>query len=259
MPLVEPVTTATLSFNITRPPLIADPRRRVFRIAGRGRQRTSAWGSDEVARPARGDAATPADDATRSDDVALLARLKAGEDAAYAELVRRHGGRMLAVARRYLHNEDAAQDCVQEAFLAAFRALDRFEGRSSLATWLHRITVNAALQALRRRGAKDEVAIEPWMPTFDEEGLLEGPTRLTAAGADELIARDDVRTTVRAAIDRLPTSYRNVLLLRDIEGLSIKEVADMLEVSENNAKVRLHRARNALKKELEPLLNEGAL
>lgn len=194
-----------------------------------------------------------------SGDDALVARLKAGEDAAYTELVRRHAGRMLAVARRYLKNDDAAQDCVQEAFLAAFKALDRFEGRSSLATWLHRITVNAALQALRRRGAKDEVAIEPWLPTFDDEGFREGPTQLTAVGADELIARDDVRTEVRAAIDRLPTSYRNVLLLRDIEGLSMQEVAAMLEVSENNAKVRLHRARTALKKELEPLLSEGAL
>ena len=206
------------------------------------------------------DRATPADaGGARSDDAALLARLKAGEDAAYAELVRRHGGRMLAVAKRYLKNEEAAQDCVQEAFLAAFKALDRFEGRSTLATWLHRITVNAALQALRRRGAKDEVAIEPWLPTFDEEGFLEGPSQLTAANAEDLLARDDVRAEVRAAIDRLPTSYRNVLLLRDIEGLSMTEVAEMLEVSENNAKVRLHRARTALKKQLEPLLNAGAL
>jgi RNA polymerase sigma-70 factor (ECF subfamily) len=189
----------------------------------------------------------------------LLARLQAGEEAAFAELVRRHGPRMLTVARRYLDSEDAAQDCVQEAFVAAFRALDRFEGRSSLATWLHRITVNAALQVMRRRGYRDEVAIDPWLPTFDEDGFRDASTQLTQLGADELIAREDVRAEVRAAIDRLPASYRNVLLLRDIEGLSIKEVAEMLGVSENNAKVRLHRARNALKKELEPLLNEGAL
>jgi len=212
-----------------------------------------------VARAVPSDASAGDTGAERSGDAALLARLRAGDEAAFAELVRTHGGRMLAVARRYLDSEEAARDCVQEAFIAAFKAVDRFEGRSSLATWLHRITVNAALQALRRRGAKDEVPIEPWLPSFDDDGFLEGPTQLTAAGADELIARDDVRAAVRAAIDRLPTSYRNVLLLRDIEGLSMKEVAEMLEVSENNAKVRLHRARNALKKELEPLLNEGAL
>jgi len=194
-----------------------------------------------------------------SDEASLLARLRAGEEAAFAELVHRHGGRMLAVARRYLGSEDAAQDCVQEAFVAAFRALDRFEERSSLATWLHRITVNAALQALRRRRGRDEVDIEAWLPTFDNEGFLEGPYELTATSADELIAREDVRAQVRAAIDRLPESYRNVLLLRDIEGLSIREVSGMLELTENNAKVRLHRARTALKKQLEPLLNDGAL
>jgi len=189
----------------------------------------------------------------------LLARLRAGDEAAYAELVRRYGGRMLAVARRYLDGDDAAQDCVQEAFVAAFRNLDGFEGRSSLATWLHRITVNAALQALRRRRGRDEVTIEPWLPSFDDDGFLEGPTRMTAVGADELLAREDVRTEVRAAIDRLPASYRNALMLRDIEGLSIREVAEMLGVTQTNAKVRLHRARTALKKQLEPLLSSGAL
>ncbi len=201
----------------------------------------------------------PGPNAAGADEAALVARLRAGDEAAYAELVRRHGGRMLAVARRYLDSDEAARDCVQDAFVAAFKALDRFEGRSSLATWLHRITVNAALQTMRRRGYKDEVAVDPWQPTFDEDGFREGPSELTALGAEELIARADVRAEVRAAIDRLPASYRNVLLLRDIEGLSIKEVAEMLEVSENNAKVRLHRARNALKKELEPLLNAGAI
>jgi RNA polymerase sigma-70 factor (ECF subfamily) len=212
-----------------------------------------------VARAVPSDASADDAGAERSGDAALLARLRGGDEAAFAELVRTHGGRMLAVARRYLDNEEAAQDCVQEAFMAAFKSLDRFEGRSSLATWLHRITVNAALQVLRRRSHKDEVAIEPWMPSFDEEGFLEGPTVVTAADAEDLLARDDVRAEVRAAIDRLPPSYRNVLLLRDIEGLSIKEVAEMLELTENNAKVRLHRARTALKKQLEPLLNAGAL
>jgi RNA polymerase sigma-70 factor (ECF subfamily) len=212
-----------------------------------------------VAEPVPEPNAAGGDEAGRAADAALLERLRAGDEAAFAELVRRHGGRMLAVARRYLANEQAAQDCVQDAFVAAFKALDRFEGRSSLATWLHRITVNAALQTMRRRGYKDEVAVDPGQPTFDEDGLRDGPTELTALGADELLARADVRAEVRAAIDRLPASYRNVLLLRDIEGLSIKEVADMLDVSENNAKVRLHRARNALKKELEPLLNAGAI
>jgi RNA polymerase sigma-70 factor (ECF subfamily) len=190
---------------------------------------------------------------------ALLARLKAGDDDAFEVLVRTYAPRLIAVARRYVGSDDAAQDCVQEAMLAAFKGLESFEGRSSLATWLHRITVNAALQALRRRGARNEVSIDPWLPSFDEDGFLEGPSTTTALDAEALLNEADVREQVRAAIDRLPDSYRNVLLLRDIEGLSIKESADMLEISETNAKVRLHRARSALKKELEPLLVAGAL
>ena len=106
---------------------------------------------------------------------------------------------------------------------------------------------------------RQSLIADPLAYSVDDDGLLEGPTQLTSASAEELIGRDDVRAEVRAAIERLPASYRNVLLLRDIEGLSMTEVAQMLEVSENNAKVRLHRARQALKKALEPLLTAGAL
>ena len=193
------------------------------------------------------------------DEAALLARLEAGEEAAFVELVERYGPRLVAVAKRYVGGDDAAQDCVQEAFVAALGALDRFEGRSSLATWLHRITVNAALQWRRRRAGRDEVDIEDWLPTFDADGFLEGPHTSTARDAEDLLGEAHVRREVRAAIDRLPADYRNVLLLRDIEGLSIKEAAEMLEISEANTKVRLHRARTALKKQLEPLFGEGAL
>lgn len=192
-------------------------------------------------------------------DNALLRRLKAGDEAAYDELVRAYAPRLLAVAQRYVGDAATAEDCVQEAFLSAFRALENFEGRSTLATWLHRITVNASLQTLRRRSARDEIDIEPLLPTFDDEGFLDGPASTGAADAETLLLVDDVRHTVRRAIDQLPVSYRSILLLRDIEGLSVKEAAEMLELSEANAKVRLHRARCALRKLLEPLLSEGSV
>ena len=192
-------------------------------------------------------------------EAALLARLKRGDDDAFGELVATHAPRLLKVAQRYVGDGAAAEDCVQEAFLAAFRALDRFEGRSTLATWLHRITVNAALQALRRSGARDEVDIEPLLPTFDADGFLDGPTLTAGTDAETLLARSDAQAQVRAAITKLPEPYRNILVLRDIEGLSIRESAQMLDLTETNAKVRLHRARTALKKLLEPLLLEGAL
>jgi RNA polymerase sigma-70 factor (ECF subfamily) len=106
---------------------------------------------------------------------ALLARLKAGDDAAYDELVRAYGGRLLAVARRFLRSEDDARDAVQDAFLSAFRSIERFEGNARISTWLHRIVVNASLMKLRTRRRKPEQSIEELLPGFVEDGHMEAP------------------------------------------------------------------------------------
>jgi len=182
----------------------------------------------------------------RDGEAALLTRLRAGEQAAYEELTRRHGGRMLAVARRLLRHEEEAEDAVQEAFLAAWRALPRFEGQSRLGTWLHRIVVNAALMRLRARRRRPEAAIEDLLPHFDETGhRIEDAPPLPAA--DTELARAQLRAAVRRCIDRLPESHRTVILLRDVEELDTREVATLLGISEAAAKVRLHRARQALR------------
>src|SRR5262245_12156286 len=101
---------------------------------------------------------------------AFVARLKAGDDAAYEELVRTRGGHLLAVARRLLRDEEAARDAVQDAFLSAFRSIQRFDGHSQLSTWLHRIVVNAALMRLRSRQRRPEQSLESSMPRFAEDG-----------------------------------------------------------------------------------------
>jgi RNA polymerase sigma-70 factor (ECF subfamily) len=186
----------------------------------------------------------------REDEAELLAGLRAGDGRAYEALVRRHGGRMLAVARRLLRNEDEAEDAVQEAFLAAWRALPAFEGQSRLGTWLHRIVVNAALMRLRSRRRRPEASIDELLPRFDEDGhrLDAGPP---PASADALLEHAELRAAVRRCIDLLPDSHRTVILLRDIEELDTKTVAALLEISEAAAKVRLHRARQALRTLLE--------
>ena len=102
----------------------------------------------------------------------LVARLRAGDDDAYATLVKQQAGRMLAVARRMLGSEEDAQDVVQEAFLSAFKAIDRFEGTSRLSTWLHRIVVNAALMKIRASKRRPETPIEELLPRFLEDGHL---------------------------------------------------------------------------------------
>ena len=142
-------------------------------------------------------------------EVGLVARLRAGDESAYAELVRAQGPRMLAVARRLLRSDDDAADAVQEAFISAFRAIGNFEGGAKLSTWLHRIVVNAALMRLRNRARRPEVSIDELLPKFVEDGA---PRRRAARVAqpeplDALERRETrelVRGADRSAADRLP-------------------------------------------------------
>jgi RNA polymerase sigma-70 factor (ECF subfamily) len=189
-----------------------------------------------------------------ADDGPLLARLRSGDDAAYALLVRQNMPRLLAVARRMLRSEEDARDAVQDAFLQAFRGIRGFEGGSRLSTWLHRILINACLMKLRSRGRRPEESIEELLPRFYEDGhrIDLGPAWRTE-GLDP-VEQSEIRRLVREGIDRLPDIYRNVLLLRDIEGLSTEETAQMLDVKIDTVKVRLHRARQALRALLDPHL-----
>jgi len=192
------------------------------------------------------------DAALPPDERKLLERLREGEEAAFEELVRSQGGRMLSVAKRMLRNEDDAQDAVQDAFLSAFRALDRFEGGSRLGTWLHRIVVNAALMKLRTRRRKPEEPLDPLLPRFQEDGHLERPARAWARRADEALESEETRRLVLDRIAELPETYRTVLLLRDVEGLDTEETAQALAITTGAVKTRLHRARLALRELLDP-------
>jgi len=179
-------------------------------------------------------------------DAALIARLRAGDADAFEELVRTYGGRLLAVAGRFVRNESDAQDITQAAYLSAFRALPQFEGGCQLSTWLHRIVVNTALMKLRTRRRKPEESIEVLLPAFLEDGHHVEQFSDWATPADALLERKETRATVRACIAQLPDNYREVLMLRDIEELPTQEVAQLLNLTPTAVKVRLHRARQAL-------------
>jgi len=187
-------------------------------------------------------------------DSQLLEGLRRGDDAAYEELVRSQGGRLLAVTRRILGDEDDARDAVQEAFLSAFRSIDRFQGGSLVSTWLHRIAVNAALMKLRSRRRRPEDPIDDLLPKYLDDGHPAQPAVPWKSLSDAQLIRAETREQVRAAIDRLPEGYRTVLVLRDIEELDTAEVAESLGMSKNAVKTRLHRARQALRGLLEPEL-----
>ena len=194
----------------------------------------------------------PAEPDRANQEAALLSRIRAGDDAAYEELVRAETGRLLAVTRRILGTEEDARDAVQDAFLFAFRSLDRFHGDARLSTWLHRIAVNAALMRLRTRKRKREEPLEPLLPTFLDDGHHAERFASWGEPADRILEREENRALVRRLIDQLPDAYRTVLVLRDIEGLDTQETAKLLETTPNAVKIRLHRARQALRTLLAP-------
>jgi RNA polymerase sigma-70 factor (ECF subfamily) len=190
-------------------------------------------------------------------DVRLLGRLRSGDEAAFAELVERNAGRLLAVAQRLLRSDDEARDAVQDAFLSAFKNLATFNGEARLSTWLHRITVNAALMRLRSRRHRAERSIDDLLPRFDEAGTWEQESGRIAVSSQDLLERRETRQLVRRCIDRLPESARTVLLMRDIEDLDTDSAAQLLGITPNAVKIRLHRARQALRTLIEQALVRG--
>lgn len=187
------------------------------------------------------------------EEARLLERLRARDEEAYEELVRRYGARLLATARHFLPRTEDAQDAVQEAFLSAFRSLDLFRGRCRLSTWLHRIVVNAALMKLRGASRRPETPIEDYLPRFDETGHHAAPVEDWAVSSEGALLSRETSERVRAAIETLPVSYRMVLVLRDIEEFSTEETAQVLSLTRTAVKVRLHRARLALRTLLVPV------
>jgi len=177
----------------------------------------------------------------------LVASLKAGREEAYGVLVRTHGGRLLAVARRYLSDSEDARDAVQEAFISAFRAIGRFESGSLLSTWLHRIVINVCLMKLRSKRQAREESMEDLLPRWLDDGHHMEPPAPWQETSDETLHRKETRAIVRNCIEKLPDSYRTILLLRDIDEIDTKETARLLGLTEGGAKVRLHRARQALR------------
>ncbi len=190
--------------------------------------------------------AIPTGDA-RTDERALVDGLKRGDDRSYEALVRGYGGAMLAVARRFLRDEDDARDAVQDAMIAAFKALPFFREDARLSTWLHRITVNACLMKMRAARRRPTARIDELLPRFDESGHRVELETERATLIEDAVDAPVVRARVRDCIARLPDAYRTVLLCRDIEELDTSETSSLLGISPENVKTRLHRARQALR------------
>lgn len=192
-------------------------------------------------------------------DAALIAGLQAGDADAFETLVRKYMPMLLRVARRILRSEDDARDAVQDAFISAFKSIRSFASQSQLGTWLHRIAINSSLMKLRSQRRRAEEDIDGYLPRFMEDGHQVEPSVPWNETAEDAMQRAELRDLVRKSIDQLPETYRTILLLRDIEELSAEETAKILGINRNTVKVRLHRARQALRAILDPQMRGNAL
>jgi RNA polymerase sigma-70 factor (ECF subfamily) len=195
--------------------------------------------------------ATSTSDPYRSES-SLIEGLRRRDEAAFEALVRDYGPRLLSVAKRVLRKDSDAQDAVQEAFVSVFRNIEKFDGRSRLQTWLHRVTVNAALMKLRKRKRLDERSVEELMPSFTLMGRHKTDKPAWGENPHSAAEQEEARELVHEAIAQLPETHRDVLILRDIQEASTEEAARELGVSAGAVKTRLHRARLALRELLDP-------
>jgi RNA polymerase sigma-70 factor (ECF subfamily) len=215
-------------------------------------------------------AADPSPDLLNEEDARLVAELRAGDEAAFMALVEQYQGQLSRVALLYVSSREVAEDVVQETWLGVLKGLDRFEGRSSFRTWMFRILTNIA----KTRGAREartipfsalaaseageeEPSVDP--SRFHTSGEAQGAWLLPPLHWDEspeaALSSTETLMVVRAAIDELPPAQRQVIQLRDIDGWTAEEVCNVLELTETNQRVLLHRARSKVRRAIERYLD----
>jgi RNA polymerase sigma-70 factor (ECF subfamily) len=184
-------------------------------------------------------------------DIELVQRAKAGDFGALETLTTRHEQRIYALALRILRHRQDAEDVVQQTFLSVLENLETFRGESSFATWLMRIATHAALKIIRKQRGLDTVSLDA-VDSPDDAAPLPHPQFIAdwRASPHELTAHRETRRLLDAALDQLDEKHRLVFLLRDVEGLSVRDTAQTLGLTEANVKVRLLRARLALREQL---------
>lgn len=188
----------------------------------------------------------------KSDDGEVVARVLAGERAAYALLMRKYNQRLFRIVRSYIFDEDEIEDVIQEAYVKAYEALPGFEGRSSFSTWLIRIAINEALARVRQR--KHLASINE---DLENDRHTEVPVQLqnieTPLG---MLMNLELKEMLEKAVDRLPEKYRSVFMMREVERMSVAETSQSLAISQSNVKVRLNRAKEMLREAIGSFYND---
>jgi RNA polymerase sigma-70 factor (ECF subfamily) len=207
------------------------------------------------------------------DDREFVEALLAGDEAAFVSLVDAYGPAMLRLAQMYVRTRAVAEEVVQEAWLGVLNGLKRFEGRSSLKTWIFRILTNVAKTRGEREGRSvpfsalggdgdesDGPAVDPdrfFPPGHESGGAWQYPPRSIGEVPEERLLSQETLDVIERAIDELPPAQRAVITMRDTEGLSSDEVCNVLDLTETNQRVLLHRARSKVRRALEGYLGEG--
>lgn len=187
----------------------------------------------------------------RTIDQALIERVQKGDKAAFDVLVLKYQNKIIKLVNRYVRDPDEAMDVAQEAFIKAYRAVDRFRGDSAFYTWMYRIAINTAknhLVASGRRPPTGDIDAQDAEQYEGAVGLKEYDT------PEHLILRDEIQTTIAKAIDELPEDLKTAITLRELEGMSYEEIAQTMECPIGTVRSRIFRARDAIDTKLQPLL-----
>jgi RNA polymerase sigma-70 factor, ECF subfamily len=190
----------------------------------------------------------PAEVATSQEpwsDEEVVTRVLAGETGMFEIIMRRHNQRLYRVARAILRNDGEAEDVMQDAYVRAYEHLDQFAGRAKFSTWLTRIAVHEALARQHRGNRYQELE-----PMSEREGDPMDRFASLAPDPEQQASNSEIRSLLEEAVEKLPDAYRTIFMLRDLEDMSTTDAADVLEITEENVKVRLHRARALLRKSL---------
>ena len=191
--------------------------------------------------------------AARADEMALVKAAKAGDDRAFSQLVERYQRRVYALAYGIVRQREDAWDVAQDAFVKAYRNLSRFQGNSAFYTWLYRIAYNVSMDALRARSRRSAVDLED-NQAAEIAASEEAPPSTHPA---EAVARRELAEVIHKAMSRLTDKHRAIIVLREIEGLSYEEMADVLKISKGTVMSRLFHARRNLQTLLEPYVADG--
>jgi RNA polymerase sigma-70 factor (ECF subfamily) len=209
---------------------------------GRHRRRMAVGSADEIVR-----------------DAELAWRLRRGDEVAFVELVGRHHAAMVRLALSYVRSSAVAEDVVQETWLAALGGLSNFEGRSSMKTWLYRILINRA----RSAGAREQRQIPIGVldravdaARFDRDGCWSSPPLHWVDEVEDRVCAEKLLSSIRVAIAGLPAGQRDVITLRDVDGVSAPEACEILQISHGHQRVLLHRARSRVRNALESEFGE---